>query len=129
MEVLKTTWGIAPSPALETLCKILEKYEEKEANKCRKYSHSFAEIVSKISDLKDLRIKIYLLRLAYQNHVKAIESSKVIPNEAKSFLLNIISKLHKQKQNSWSKETVNIKAKQQREAQLIKNKQNKQNNE
>ena len=33
MKVLENTWGIAPSPALKTLCQILEKYDEKDIHR------------------------------------------------------------------------------------------------
>ena len=65
---------------------------------------------------------MHILSLVYEDHVKSINVS-IIPNEAKSFLLNIIAKHNKQKRKEWNEIKKKITANKQRASQLLKNKQ------
>jgi len=125
MEILRNSFGITPSPALEKLCEILETYDEKVIHRCRHHSHSFVQLVTKISEIKDFKSRIYILDLAHKDHIKIIENAK-FSDEVRNFLLNIVAKLYREKKNEWSKAKVKIVANRQREFQLLKNKTNKQ---
>lgn len=124
MEILESSFGITTSPALKKLCQILENHNQKMVYRCRHHAQSFVQIVTKIYDIKDFGTRIYVIDLIYKEHIKIINNAK-FPDKIRDFLMNIVTKLYREKKKEWSKAKAKIIADRQREAQLLKNKQTK----
>jgi len=108
------------SPAAITLAKILSQQGyEKYCRRAARKHHEFCETVWVIHSIKNVSIRSHLLNLLMKENRENVEKIN-LPEDVKSYLLNVMNKVYKFNANHCRRIIVGTKARERRERDLEK---------
>jgi len=79
------------TPASRTLDVLLENYSSKISHNVGSKVSALTHGLSQLRPIKDKAFKEFMMTLYYKTKVNSIKNSKTIPEQLKSYVLNVIS--------------------------------------